>query len=52
MYVAQMICLLLSVVTGVMATTGVPSSPYFQWLPASVMFLALSLIVGGTFPVR
>lgn len=44
---AQLICLLLSVIFGALATTGVPSHPNFQWLPAAVLFLALSLLLGA-----
>lgn len=49
---ATLICLILSVVFGAMATTGVPSHPRFQWLPAAVTFLALATLLGAVPGVR
>ena len=44
---AQLICLILSVIFAVLACTGIPQHPRFHFLSAAVAMLALSFLVGG-----
>lgn len=43
---AQLICLLLSVIFALLATAGVPQHPRFHFLSFAVAMLALALLVG------
>lgn len=47
---AQITCLLLSVIFAVLACTGVPQHPRFHFLSAAVAMLALAFLVTG-FPL-
>lgn len=49
---AQMICLILSVVFAVLAAAAVPQIPRFQFLPAAVAFLALAFLLGSVPALR
>lgn len=44
---ASLICLILAVIFGALATTAAPGHPRFLWLPAAVTFLALAFLLGN-----
>lgn len=44
---AQLICLILSVIFAALACSGIPQHPRFHFLSAAVAMLALSFLVAG-----
>lgn len=44
---AATICLLLAIILAGLATTSVPEHPHFRFLPAAVLFLALSFLISA-----
>jgi hypothetical protein len=44
---AQLICLILSVIFAALACSGIPQHPRFHFLSAAVAMLALAFLVGG-----
>lgn len=42
----QMICFLLALIFGLLATAGIPEPPRFGYLPFAVAMIALAFLVG------
>ena len=43
----SLICLILALIFGALAASGLPEHPRFRWLGASLAMLALALLLGS-----